>query len=139
MCGAGNADRGLLREERVCRMIVMAAQSRLLNPLERLQSPEPAPAGVCVSQSGWAPGHRAGEQAGSVLRESPAPRRRCPVTVAPAGRAGAVPVSRGLWSRRGEHTAVRALCCHGERATEGAEPGAWHSPDAPKFSAVFLA
>lgn len=87
MCGAGDADRGLLREERVCRMIVMAAQSRLLNPLERLQGPEPAPACVCVSQSGWAPGHRAGAQAGSVRRESPAPRRRCPVTVAPAGRA----------------------------------------------------
>lgn len=58
-------------------MIVMAAQRLLaccLNPPERLKSPEPAPACVCLSRLGSplvAPGHsRAGAEPGSVQRES---------------------------------------------------------------------
>lgn len=54
-------------------MIVMAAQSRLLNPLERLQGPEPGPACVCGSQAGGLPdtGPGSGRAASG---ESPAPR-----------------------------------------------------------------
>lgn len=102
MRGSSDSGGGLLAGgERICRMIVMAAQGRLaccFNPLVRLKGPEPAPACVCVSRLGSprvAPGQGlAGEEPGNVrrggsLRLSPLPSPcLCPVTFTPAGRAG---------------------------------------------------
>lgn len=76
-------------------MIVMAAQSRLLNPLEPLQGPEPALACVTERLASRAPGRCGGSPLPlGAAAQSPSRRR---VERLPGARP--VPVSRGLWSR----------------------------------------